>query len=158
MLLRYFSTVLFHYLLFDYLLLTLYYLLLYCSTTTPSCLHLGNPTLHVEPGFFSILLFNYLLLYYLLLYYSTTTPAACISETKRCMLSQDFTILLFQNCTIPLFTILLFILCYLLVYDCTTTPAVCISEAHLCMLPRRASHKVCISKTHLCMLNPKFAC
>ena len=41
----------------------------------------------------------------------------CISETQPCMLSQEFTILLFQFCAIPLFTILLFTtLLYKLLY------------------------------------------
>ena len=87
----------------------------------PSRLHLGNPTLHVEPGFyyflvlyyfstvlFHDLLFHYLLLCYLLLYYSTTTPAVCISETQPDMSSQDVTMFLFQYCAVPLFTSVLF--------------------------------------------------
>ena len=45
-----------------------------------------------------------ILLFY---YYTTTTPAVCISETDLRRFTQDFTILLFQYCTILLCTILL---------------------------------------------------
>ena len=91
------------------------YLLFYHD---PSRLHLGNRPAPVHPGFyyFTILEFYYfstILFYYVLLqtvnystiYYSTTTPAVCISETDLRRFTQDFTILLFQYCTILLCTI-----------------------------------------------------
>ena len=88
-----FSTVLFHYLLFTTLPFAV--ILFYHD---PSRLHLGNPTLHAEQGFyyftlyyvafsvlyhsttFHYLLFYFLRPYYVLLYYSTMIPAVCISE------------------------------------------------------------------------------
>ena len=102
--------------------------------------------MHVESGsyyllfyYFSTVLFHYLLItihcFTLPFYHSTTTPAVCISETEPCMLSQDFTIFLFQNFrTVLLHYLLFYYLRLYYFYYSTTTPAVCFSQIDLCRL------------------------
>ena len=98
-----FSTVLFHYLLCYYLLL--YFFLLFYHD--PSRLHLGNPTLHVEPGFY-ILLFYYfrtvllhdLRFYYLLLYYFTILPRPQPLASRKPNLACRARIILFCYSTV----------------------------------------------------------
>ena len=164
----------------DFTILLFYYY----STTTPAVC-ISETDLRRFTQDFNILLFCYFnisVLYYSTMYYftvnnpniyySTTTPAVCISETDLRRFTQDFTILLFQYCTLVLCTIFLLTIPLFAILPrpqpfasrkptCAGSPSILLFYYHdpsrlaILLFYSTTTPAVCISQTHLYRLYHK---